>query len=307
MLAATAARLRGVPLIFRPVGDPWQEYKDYLQQGRIGPRKARVGCWMANRIVAQSGIVSPVSASLATVVAERTNCPQRKLRPVPIPVDGAVFHPAEDKGAAKRKLGYEDDCVITLASIFDYEDKIRGIVEHLPLLRRVVERFDNASVVIAGDGGLRRDFERRYQDVLDHPRLHMAGWVANMPELYRASDICCHFSYFDACPNVLLEAWACGLPVVVNDFEPLLERVDPGVNGCVLPADGTQDEALEQLASLITDRQARERMGRNGREMVLADFSRERIGRDMLSTIEAVSASGGRVTGTNAQDTGAGD
>ncbi|MBU1229467.1 MAG: glycosyltransferase [Proteobacteria bacterium] len=71
----------------------------------------------------------------------------------------------------------------------------------------------------------------------------------------------------ESLPNVLLEAFACSLPVVVTDVGGLPELVHHGVNGFVLPSEDASGLA-DAVAALAADPVQRLRMGRINRQMV---------------------------------------
>jgi len=98
------------------------------------------------------------------------------------------------------------------------------------------------------------------------------------PEVVRerlwASDVLLQASLSEGLPNTVLEAMACGLPVVVTDCGGLREAVDHGVEGLVCPPRSPQDLA-DALGSLC-DRDLARRMGEAGRSRVCAEFTLER-------------------------------
>ena len=89
-----------------------------------------------------------------------------------------------------------------------------------------------------------------------------------------ASDVLLQASLAEGLPNTVLEAMACGLPVVVTNCGGLREAVDHGVEGLVCPRRSPQDLA-DALVSL-RDRALARRMGEAGRNRVCAEFTLER-------------------------------
>jgi phosphatidylinositol alpha-1,6-mannosyltransferase len=82
--------------------------------------------------------------------------------------------------------------------------------------------------------------------------------------------------------SVYLEALSCGKPVVACNSGGAPEAVIDGQTGLLVPPDDI--EALtETLDRLIADPELRERLGRNGRQLVLDYFSRDR----MIDRVEA--------------------
>ena len=95
-----------------------------------------------------------------------------------------------------------------------------------------------------------------------------------MRERLWASDVLLQASLSEGLPNTVLEAMACGLPVVVTDCGGLREAVDDGVEGLVCPRRSPQ--ALADALGSLRDRALARRMGEAGRKRVCAEFTLER-------------------------------
>lgn len=103
------------------------------------------------------------------------------------------------------------------------------------------------------------------------------GHREDMPAVFHMAHIACLPSYYrEGLPKVLLEAAACGLPIVTTDAPGCREIVRDGDNGFLVPVRDAQSLAVA-LRSLIDDVALRARMGQRAREIVLAEFSQERV------------------------------
>ena len=284
---AHAARRAGCPFVMRWRGDLWQEWDDPLHSRRMFGLKSVWGKWVLNNIVAKSDLLVPVSHSLSRSIVAATGCDQMKIATVPIPVDTETFAPGDGTEARKR-LGLEREHTITLVMPFHYAAKVRGVELFLPALRAFVDAHDDAEVLIVGEGGLREKFEREHAALLDRPGITMYGFCAEMSLVYRACDVFCHFSFFDACPNVMLEAWASGRPVLVNDFPPLVDLMDEGRGGRVINSSAKAEDVAATLEELVYDPDLRARLGEEGRRAVLEKFSYQAVGRRLVNALETV-------------------
>ena len=103
---------------------------------------------------------------------------------------------------------------------------------------------------------------------------------AAMPDAYRAADVFCLASWWEAMPLSVLEAMACGLPVVATDVGDVARLVDDTVTGAVVPA---QDRAAltDALDALLRDADRRREVGTAGRRRVEARW-------DAMATIQAI-------------------
>lgn len=94
----------------------------------------------------------------------------------------------------------------------------------------------------------------------------------DLPELYRWADVFVLPSFQEGLPVVLMEALATELPAVTTQIAGVSELIRDGVSGRLVPA-GRADKLADALEELARDPQLRARMGRAGREAVLAEFT----------------------------------
>jgi len=270
--------------------DWWQETDEGIASGRIGaagsPRALRAfrECYEA-----ATGVI-PVGASLGQDLLGKLNLEPARVVPVPIATDPERFRPAEDgeAEAIKREFGYEHAHVLPVVTNFLFDRKLEGVELFLPALRALVEERTDTLVVIAGGGALHDEFLERNRSLLDHPRLVAPGFVKGVERLYRVGSFVPYFSLLDGCPNVLLEAWASGQAVVVNDYAPLLENLREGETGMVLRDPQNVDRCVEVFNHLLDNDDLRRSMGESSRRVVEDEFTPLAIGRRLLKAIEGL-------------------
>ena len=137
------------------------------------------------------------------------------LRAEDIPViynepDLTRFQPGreEDRPELRRRFGLpeEADLIVTAGTNF----RLKGVHVLIRALSRLPARFHLA---VAGGRGS-REMLSLARDLGLEARVHFLGRVDDMPALYRCADIFVLNTFYDACANAVLEALACGLPVV---------------------------------------------------------------------------------------------
>jgi len=112
------------------------------------------------------------------------------------------------------------------------------------------------------------------------------GHRDDMPAVFHTAHIVCLPSYYrEGLPKVLLEAAACGLPIVTTDAPGCREIVSDGDNGFLVPVRNAQALALA-LRSLIDNAALRAKMGQRAREIVLAEFSQEQVIAETLAVYQ---------------------
>lgn len=109
------------------------------------------------------------------------------------------------------------------------------------------------------------------------------GHRTDMSSVFAQSHIVClPSSYGEGVPKVLIEAAACGRAIVTTDTPGCREIVRHEENGLLVPIHNSQALA-EALRTLIENPTMRARMGARGREIVLAEFSEEKVIEQTLS------------------------
>jgi hypothetical protein len=124
---------------------------------------------------------------------------------------------------------------ILTVSRLDAEKNPLLLLDVLAALRADDDRW---RMVIAGDGPMRADMERRIAELALDGHVDMRGEVANGPELwelYRSSHVFLHVSFTEGLPQVLLEAQAAGLPIVGTAVGGVAEALGDGKSGILIP------------------------------------------------------------------------
>jgi glycosyltransferase involved in cell wall biosynthesis len=272
MLAAAMARvpvrlytIHGLPLVTRT---GW--LRKFLE------RAERLSCRLSTRTYC-------VSPSVEDVVRELRLACKRKVRTLGhgscAGVDLERFRPREDdaeRRGVRRQYAIPED-----APLLCYVGRIardKGIAVLGDAWQRVEARFSQAHLLICGG-----------YDPTDPPpavawdrlkaraRVHVsADWVTDMPAIYAASDILVQPTFREGLPQVAIEAGAMGVPVVASRVVGMVNAVDDGVTGLLVPAN--DPEALAEAASrLVADALLRRRMGAEGRRFVAARFGEARV------------------------------
>ena len=112
--------------------------------------------------------------------------------------------------------------------------------------------------------------------------IDLLGHIDDIREVWAKSHIAVLPSRREGLPKSLLEAAACGRPIVATDVPGCREIARGNVNALLVPADDAPAlaEAVDRLAS---DVELRRRFGAAGRAMVEAEFSEHHIGREIVA------------------------
>jgi len=114
------------------------------------------------------------------------------------------------------------------------------------------------------------------------------GWRADMPETYNQSHIVTlPTMYGEGVPTSLLEAAACGRPLVASDIPGCRQVVQDGHNGLLVPPNDPQALAAA-LKRLACDAALRGRMGAASRQLVIQKFTHAQVNAATLRVYQQV-------------------
>jgi glycosyltransferase involved in cell wall biosynthesis len=108
-------------------------------------------------------------------------------------------------------------------------------------------------------------------------RIHFLGLRRDVPDLLSAADAFVLSSAWEGLPNVVMEAMASGLPVVVTDVGGVRELVQDDVSGYVVAPRSSQSLASAMHKMMAMPLGARQRMGAAGQDYVQRHFEMERV------------------------------
>lgn len=217
---------------------------------------------------------------------ERLGTGARAHLVIPNGVDLEAFRPRwerdKEASAVRERYGLADEPVVL------YAGKIReskGVGLLLAAMERVWGRHPRAALVLVGGtefgrGRLHREtpFFKQFRDQAARAagRVILTGFVphVNMALTYLLGDIFAAPSQkAEGMPMVLLEASACGLPLVATRQGGIPEVVQDGENGLLLDHPQDPEELAGKIGALLENPDLRRRLGRQAREMAREHFS----------------------------------
>jgi glycosyltransferase involved in cell wall biosynthesis len=144
---------------------------------------------------------------------------------------------------------------------------------------RVLKKRNDVSFLWIGGGPLLEPLRARVRESGREDRIRFLGHQDDVLGLLNALDIFVLSSVSEGLSYSILEAMACGLPVVATDVGGNWELIRDGRGGCLVPPRNPQMLA-DELLKLISDRELREELGRRARRTAEKEFSlRKMIGR----------------------------
>ena len=160
----------------------------------------------------------------------------------------------------------------------------RHLIEAAALVLRQVP---DARFVIAGEGELRAQLERQIKDRHLEKHVFLAGFRPDILSIHKAFDVFVMSSITEGLGTSLLDAMACGKPIVATTAGGMPEVVVDGETGLLVPP--RDDEALAAaIVRLLKDERLRQSMGAAGDRRVRERFSSERMVQDTLDLYRRV-------------------
>lgn len=187
---------------------------------------------------------------------------------VPKGVDAERFRPTGP--SLRAELGLNGRRVVLSVGRFVPIKNVAMLVDAIAV---AAETDPSLHLLLVGEGpdhdALRQQVERRGIG----RRVTFAGYVPQerMAPYYRTADLFALSSDFDNSPNVVLEAMACGLPIVATDVGGVSEYVADG--GGELVGKGDAAAMANAIGAWLSDAERRREAGTFNRQRILRDFS----------------------------------
>ncbi|MBI5629059.1 MAG: glycosyltransferase [Candidatus Rokubacteria bacterium] len=153
-------------------------------------------------------------------------------------------------------------------------DQVKGLDILIASLRHLRERYPRLVLVLAGSGEEEPALHERVASAGLTERVRFTGPLADAPRLFPVLDLYVSASRGEGLPLGLLEAMACGLPVVATRVTGHVDVVVDGVTG-YLTAPEDPEALARAVGRLLDDLELRRKMGGAGRERVEARFTLE--------------------------------
>jgi glycosyltransferase involved in cell wall biosynthesis len=238
----------------------WRRKRDIFAKSRL--RVATPSQWLMKKVE---------HSMLAPGVIE--------ARVIPNGVDLSLFRRA-DREDARAALGIRNDIFVVL---FAANSVRRNTFKDYETVREAVavaaDRITERDVLLLALG------EQAPPERIGSAEVQFRPYEADSEALaryYQAADAYVHAARADTFPNTVLEALACGTPVVATAVGGIPEQVEDGDVGFLVPR-GDARALAQRLTQLLSDRELRQRMGNRGVETARRRFDLARQADEYLS------------------------
>lgn len=224
--------------------------------------------WLyTSRVLSRFNTLVTPTRTIANEVANHTGL---NAQVIGYGLDPLVFHPdqlsAQRETALRSKLGLPQAVrVLLYAGRLDLDKRVDLVIR----AAACALTHSNAHLVLAGDGTEKSRLMQLASGLGIGARCHFPGFIARdqgLPDVFRLASVFVTASEIETQGLALLEAAACGLPIVAVNATCIPEVVRDGING-YLAAPGSVKELAEYIKKLLADPALAQALGQAGSQL----------------------------------------
>lgn len=162
----------------------------------------------------------------------------------------------------------------------------KGVLEYCEAARKLKETHPDARCILLGGfdtsiGALKREDIQGY---IDDGSIELPGEVKDPVKFYESASVFVLPSYYrEGLPRTILEAMACGRPIITTDWTGCREPIEDGVNGFLVPI--KDSEALAEKMAVLCDPEKAREMGDAAYEACRLKYEVSIVNQQMRETI----------------------
>jgi glycosyltransferase involved in cell wall biosynthesis len=192
----------------------------------------------------------------------------------------------DERRRIRKELGIPGDKKIVLCIAYLIPEK--GVFVFLTAAGKICAQRDDICFLLAGSGPSADKLEKNVKIAQMEDNFKLLGWRDDIGRLMQVADVfVLPTYYFEGLPVAILEAMACGKPVIATKHRGCEDIVIDGQTGFLVPV--KQVTALvEKILLLLDDEQLRTQMGQAGRQRAEKDFELNYCTDMIVETLEKV-------------------
>lgn len=205
--------------------------------------------WLTRYTLQRADVVIGDCQAVREKVRALSGIPDDRIVTYPWGIDLNMFQSRRSSLRLRERLGWDRARIFLSTRSWEPSYRIDVLVTAFSL---VAKQVGDACLILLGDGSMAPQIRQMIAEGGYHARVHVAGQVPQhmLADYYNLADV-----YVSSVPNdgtsiSLLEAMACGLPVIVADTPSNREWVTPGRNGWLFGVDNPEALATAMLAAL---------------------------------------------------------
>jgi glycosyltransferase involved in cell wall biosynthesis len=223
--------------------------------------------------------VTAISNGVRDYIASR-GVKREKIRLIFTGVDTRQFQKRDS--SFRSEFGISNETfLIGIVAILRGAKRHKDLIDALKLLS---EKYD-VKLVIAGEGPQLENLQNKIKEDGLEDRVIMTGYRSDTVNILSALDLFVLPSNMEALGTALLEAQACGVPVIGSRVGGIPEALEEGGSGLLFESENVGD-LTEKIERFIVDKEFHARASKRAREFVEEKFSVEKMVEDTLKQYE---------------------
>jgi glycogen(starch) synthase len=255
-----------------------QIFVDHFNRMQV-PQTRRWDYWLEKRSIMRANLITAPSQAILDLTSSWVPLRNMPTCVIPNPVNERRF----------RLADLERRNSVLFVGRLEWNKGMAAIALAMPI---ILNRFPSAEFRFVGSDGVDHDGKKwsdKFLDAVDPSQRERLKFEQlsrdTLVQAYQEAAVCILPSVWENCPYALLEAMACGTPVIATRVGGIPEIIEEGVSGLMLP--GGDSEALaDRISRVLEDAQLQKTLGHNARLRIQELFSVESVLPKMIAAYE---------------------
>ena len=151
----------------------------------------------------------------------------------------------------------------------------KGILNFVKAIPEVLKERDDLEFLIGGDGQLRNEIEADLDENNLNRKVKLVGWIPHdkLPDYLNELKLVVLPSYTEGLPNIMLEAMACGTPVLASPVGSIPDLIEDGKTGFILG--NNSPECIAKNVIRVLEHPNRDKIVKNARKLIEKEYTYE--------------------------------
>jgi colanic acid biosynthesis glycosyl transferase WcaI len=271
------------------VRDLWPES---LVGSRIGREKSffiRILDRIARMLYSKSNHIVVVTGRFKKELTLKKGIDKNKISIIENGIETDIFRPLKVKDETIKKIGSHEKFVVSYIGTHGFAHGLEVILESANILKDKKE----IKFLLVGEGARKINLKEKAKD-MNIKNVEFLDFQPKelIPQFINISDICMVLLrnseiFKTVLPTKMLEFMSCGKPVILGvdgQAREIMEKANAGI--FITPE--SVDELTDAIIKLKENAKLREKLGRNGREFILRNYTRQKKSLQYLSLLRAI-------------------
>ena len=230
----------------------------YSLVGRAATRMLRkVDCFIATSARIEEGLLND-------------GYDKKKIFRIPNFIDRNIFYPSNQQSETqiKKEIGLTPKKIVIYTGRLD---ESKGVHILLEAWEKIIKDFNDIFLIILGGGYLGEKLKEQCCVLGIEKNVKFCGIVNNVRDYLITSDVFVLPSFREGFPNSVLEAMACGLPVISTKIGGIVDVIKDGDNG-ILVEPGNVNQLADAMKKLISNDEYALALGKNALKKIRENY-----------------------------------